>query len=111
MNPGRLVDYISISYPYSSSRDSYGQVIQHYTSQSYWAEVTRNNGSEAQAGGINYSKIATTFIIRNETSNASSSYDEAATVTYNGKTYNVTFWDYVPRSNSRYIKLVTEHQP
>lgn len=111
MNPGRLVDYISVSYPYSSSKDSYGQVIQYTTSSNHWAEVVRTNGGEGYSQGNQFSKATYDFIIRNETSNTSASFDERAKVTYEGKTYNVVFWDYIPRTNKRYLKLVAERQP
>lgn len=111
MNPGRLVDVITISYPYSSSKDSYGQVITHYTTGSHWAEVQKVNGGESYTQGSQFSKATYDFIIRNETSNTSASYDENATIAYENKTYNVVTWDYVPRSNKRYIKLTGERQP
>jgi SPP1 family predicted phage head-tail adaptor len=108
MNIGLFNERIILSSPVSSSVDIYGQVIPTYATSSVWAAVAKQNGSEANNNGVQYTSARYVFTIRN---NISGSLDERTNVVFGGKTYNVVFVEEAAYTNKRFLKLTGERQP
>ena len=110
MNIGSFSERILIKTPSSGSTDAYGQVIPSYSTSSLWANVVRLGGSENNSSGVQYSAAQYTFTIRNYAT-GSGVISESSHIVYNNHSYNLTFVDVVPYSNSRYLKLTGQRQP
>jgi len=104
MNAGNLDERISIKTLSSSSIDLNGDVINHYTSASYWCNAKSESGDEIISNDIDTISSRYAFTIRHNPS-----ITESSNVIYNGYIYNIRYID-SPFGRNQWNKLHCERQ-
>ena len=103
MNPGLLDERVTIEYPTSSSIDRFGQSIMTYASQSLWANIKKQSGTETSTNGFIYNTATYVFTFRDN-----ANITEKTNITYDGNKYNIVYLDEMPYAG--YIKVTGERR-